>query len=82
MFKVGDVVIAVCESHGWGLVNKGDRGVVRVEEEISFYNNEEGRIYVVDFKEQSGWIGFERCFEKVINYSDIYKEVNGLYETC
>jgi hypothetical protein len=53
-FKVGDSVVAVNESHGWGEVKKGDIGVVKTLES-------DGRYYV-DFPNQKNWIGTEECF--------------------
>jgi hypothetical protein len=55
-FKVGDRVIAIAESDGWGDVEKGDVGTV-----VKFYDKTD--IYYVDFPNQSGWAGKEKCFQ-------------------
>jgi hypothetical protein len=53
-FKVGDSVVVVSESDGWGEVKKGDIGVVKTLESDGGY--------CVDFPNQSGWFGTEECF--------------------
>jgi hypothetical protein len=55
-FKVGDRVIAIAESDGWGDVKKGDVGTV-----VGLYD--ENNTYNVDFPNQKNWLGKERCFQ-------------------
>jgi hypothetical protein len=54
-FKVGDRVVAIAESHGWGGVKKGDIGVVKS------LDSDGG--YYVDFLYQKSWHGKESCFQ-------------------
>jgi hypothetical protein len=54
-FKVGDRVVAIVQSHGWGDVNYGDIGVVK-----SLCENGD---YYVDFPNQEDWRGKEKCFQ-------------------
>jgi hypothetical protein len=57
-FKVGDRVRVIGETAGWGNVEPGAVGtVMRVSDGVSGYN--------VNFPEQKGWYGEERCFELV-----------------
>jgi hypothetical protein len=53
-FKVGDSVVVVSESDGWGEVKKGDIGVVKTLESDGDY--------YVDFPNQKNWFGTEECF--------------------
>jgi hypothetical protein len=59
-FKVGDSVVVVSESDGWGEVKKGDIGVVKTLESDGGY--------CVDFPNQSGWFGTEECF-RALHYT-------------
>jgi hypothetical protein len=54
-FKVGDRVVAIAESHGWGDVDYGDIGVVK-----SLCENGD---YYVDFPNQEDWRCTEECLE-------------------
>jgi hypothetical protein len=54
-FKVGDSVVALYESHGWGDVRKGFIGVVK-----SLCENGD---YYVDFPNQEDWRCREECLE-------------------
>lgn len=57
-FKIGDAVVAIYETHGWGEVDEGDIGVV------TKIKTESGRaLYYVDFEAQKGWAGHVECFE-------------------
>lgn len=56
-FKVGDKVIAIAESHGWGDVKKGDVGTV------NSIHRKDSDIIFVDFPEQTNWTGELRCFK-------------------
>ena len=52
---MGDRVVAIAESHGWGGVKKGDIGVVKS------LDSDGG--YYVDFLYQKSWHGKESCFQ-------------------
>lgn len=55
-FEVGDTVRAMEQSHGWGVISKGDSGVVSKV----FHNGVE-----VDFQNRKSWFGTFRCFALV-----------------
>lgn len=55
-FKVGDVVVAVDETHGWGHIKHGAVGKVSVV-------HSGGRSLDVDFEKQAGWTGDLKCFK-------------------
>jgi hypothetical protein len=55
-FKVGDRVVVLDASDGWGDVKKGDVGTV-----VKFYNKTDN--YDVNFPNQKNWLGKERCFQ-------------------
>lgn len=63
-FKVGDKVILVDASHGWGRAKKGDKGVIKkILAEYSEINGEV--IYDVGVTTHSTymfWTGSESCF--------------------
>jgi hypothetical protein len=53
-FKVGDKVIVVKETHGWGKIGPGDIGVITKVLD---------GLYFADFPAQKSWLGKEECFE-------------------
>lgn len=55
-FKVGEKVVVVKQTNGWGRVNPGDEGVVRTAQ---------GGMYIVDFPKHPFWNGLEECFEHI-----------------
>ena len=55
-FEVGDTVRAMEQSHGWGVISKGDAGTVA---KVSKDGLE------VDFQNQKNWFGRFRCFTLV-----------------
>jgi hypothetical protein len=59
-FKVGDRVVVLDASDGWGDVKKGDVGTV-----VGLYDEIDNKTvgYYVDFPNQSSWYGKERCFQ-------------------
>lgn len=53
-FKVGDIVVAVKETSGWGEVKPQDIGIITSAKD-------QDHLYA-DFKEQQGWMGQSKCF--------------------
>lgn len=55
-FSVGDKVRVINQSHGWGVVTKGDVGTVRTVNDSTYY---------VDFPTYYSWTGTDMCFELI-----------------